>query len=175
MATCDICKIVENKASFKVIYEDDLVFAILHESPAIEGHALVIPKKHSPILEELDDKSVERLFVIANKISTSVFDTLGAHGTNIILNNGIDAGQELPHVVLNVLPRQEKDNINIEWQARKATEGELKTSQSMIKSISDFIFSGKDSLPQVELKKDVHNEEIKPEEDYTIKSLKRIP
>ena len=90
------------------------------------------------------------------------------------MNNGVDAGQELPHVVLNVLPRQEKDNINIEWQARKATEGELKTSQSMIKSISDFIFSGKDSLPQVELKKDVHHEETKPEEDYTIKTTDSI-
>jgi hypothetical protein len=153
MAGCDICKILENKESFKVIYEDDLVFAILHESPAIDGHTLVIPKKHAPILEELDDKSIERLFVIANKISTSVFDTLGAHGTNILLNNGIDAGQEL----------------------KKATEGELRTSQSMIKSISEFIFSGKDNLPQMELKKEVHHEDTKPEEDYTIKSLKRIP
>jgi histidine triad (HIT) family protein len=175
MTDCDICKILENKTAFKLIYEDDLCFAIMHESPAIEGHALVIPKKHSPILEELDDKSVERLFVIANKISTSIFDTIGAHGTNIVLNNGVDAGQELPHVVLNVLPRKEKDNINLEWQAKKATEGELKTSQSMIKSVSDYIFSGKDSLPEVKLKKEAHNEESRQEEDYTIKSLKRIP
>jgi histidine triad (HIT) family protein len=175
MTDCDICKILENRTSFKFIYEDDLCFAILHESPAIDGHALVIPKKHSPILEELDDKSAERLFIIANKISTSVFDTMGAHGTNIILNNGTDAGQELPHVILNVLPRKEKDNINLEWQAKKATEGELKTTQSMIKSVSEFFFSGKDTLPEVKIKKETHHEEFKPEEDYAIKSLKRIP
>ncbi len=175
MANCDICKILENKESFKVIFEDDLCFAILHESPAIEGHSLVIPKKHAPIMEELDDKSAERLFVIANKISTSVFDTLGAHGTNIFVNNGIDAGQELPHVVLNVLPRKEKDNINLEWQAKKATDGELKTSQSMIKSVSEYIFHGKDQLPEAAVKKEVQREEANPEEDYSVKSLKRIP
>ena len=174
MTACDICKILENKASFKFIYEDDLVFAILHESPSIEGHTLVIPKKHSPILEELDDKSVERMFVIANKISTSIFDTLEAHGTNLLINNGTDAGQELPHVILNVLPRKERDNINLEWQAKKATEGELKTNQSMLRSVSDFIFTGKDILPEVKLKKEIHNEESMSE-DYAVKSLKRIP
>ncbi len=174
MTTCDICKILENKNEFKLIYEDELCFSILHESPAVDGHTLVIPKKHSPILEELDDKSIEHMFIIANKISSAIFDTLGAHGTNIILNNGLAAGQELPHVVLNVLPRKENDKLNLEWQAKKATEGELKTTQSMIKSYSEHIFSGKDSLPEVKIKHETINEN-KQEEDYMIKGLKRLP
>ena len=174
MADCDICKILENKESFKFLYEDDMCFAILHESPATLGHVLVIPKKHSPIFEELDDKIVEHLFVISNKISTAIFDTLGAHGTNIILNNGTGAGQELPHVVINILPRKENDNINLEWQPKQASEGELKTAQSMIKSIADSIFAGKDSLPEVKIKKEP--KALKPEEEnYLIKGLKRIP
>ncbi len=170
MVDCDICQILKNKAAFKFIYEDELCFAILHESPAIVGHILVIPKKHAAILEELDDNIIEHLYVISNKISTAIFDTLGAQGTNIILNNGTAAGQELPHVVINILPRQENDNIKLEWPTKKVSDAELKTTQSMIKSYSDNIFSGKDSLPNIKIK-----QETKVDEDYLIKGLKRIP
>ena len=174
MADCDICNILKNKDSFKFIYEDDICYAILHESPSTLGHVLVIPKKHVPILEELDDKIVEHLFIISNKISTAIFDTLGAHGTNIVLNNGTAAGQELPHVVINILPRTENDGINLEWQPKQASDGELKTAQSMIKSIADSIFAGKDNLPEVKIKKESKTLE-KEEENYLIKQLNRIP
>lgn len=173
MANCDVCKIIENKESFKLIYEDELCIIILHESPAIEGHSLVIPKKHTPIFEELDDKTVEHLFLIANKLSTSLFDTLNASGTNILINNGTAAGQELPHVLLNVFPRLDKDNINLEWPAKKASEGELKSTQSLIKSISEFIFSGKEALPEVKVKEEKSHPA--PAEDYLVKHLKRMP
>jgi histidine triad (HIT) family protein len=167
---CDICSIVENKKSFKLIYEDELVFAILHESPAVLGHVLVIPKKHAPILEELDDNLSDQLFVVANKISSLLFEVLGAHGTNILINNGIGAGQELPHLVLNVIPRKENDSLNFEWQPKKASESELKTTQSMIRTFSDNIFSGRDNLPEIQIKQE---EEV--EEDYLIKGLRRVP
>ena len=173
MVDCDICKILENKTAFKFIYEDDLCFAILHESPAIQGHVIVIPKKHVAILEELDDNVVEHLYIISNKISTAIFDTLGAHGTNIIVNNGTAAGQELPHVVINILPRKENDNINLEWQPKQVSDAELKTTQSMINSYSDNIFSGKDTLPDIKIKQEVRID--KEEENYLVKGLKRIP
>lgn len=174
MTDCDVCKILHNKDSFKLIYEDEICFVILHESPAIEGHSLVIPKKHVPILEELDDKITGHIFNIANKISTSIFETLGSSGTNIMINNGISAGQELPHVLLNVLPRKENDGINLEWPAKKASDGELKTAQSIIKSMAEFIFSGKDALPEIKIKKEERHE-TKGNEDYMIKHLKRLP
>jgi histidine triad (HIT) family protein len=175
MAKCDICAILENKKEFKFIYEDDKCFAILHESPAITGHTLVIPKKHATILEELNDNIVEHLFITANKVSSAIFESLGAYGTNIILNNGLDAGQELPHVVLNVLPRKEEDSLNFEWPPKKATESELKTTLSMIKLYSDTIFSGKDKLPGVKIKQEKAVEDKEKAEDYLTRTLKRIP
>ncbi len=175
MTECDVCKILENKKEFHLIYEDEICFAILHESPAVEGHSLVIPKKHIPIIEEADDKIVEHLFIIANKISTSIFESIGAYGTNILLNNGLAAGQDLPHIVLNVLPRKEKDNINFEWPSRKASENELKTTFSMIKNYSEYIFSGKDKISEIKLKEKEERPIMQTEEDYLVKGLKRIP
>lgn len=174
--TCDVCKILENKKEFKLVYEDEICFAILHESPAIEGHTLVIPKQHFPIIEEVDDKIISHLFVIANKISTSIFEALNAFGTNIIINNGLSAGQDLPHIIINVIPRKEKDNINFEWPAKKASENELKIALSMIKTYSDYILSDKEKTQKIEIKQN-NNEKTSDEkkEDYLIKGLKRLP
>jgi len=171
MTECDICKILEHRETFHFVYEDDICFAILHESPAIPGQVLLIPKKHATILEELDDVTVKHLFIVSSKISSAIFDTLGAYGTNIILNNGTSAGQELPHVVLHVLPRKENDGLSFEWSGKKATEEELKTTQSMITTYSEMIFSDKDKLPEVKIKE----EETADEEDYELKGLNRIP
>jgi len=180
MTSCDICTILKNKEMFKFVYEDELCFAILHESPAVEGHTLVIPKEHCPIIEELDDNIVEHLFNVCNIISTALFETLGAHGTNIVLNNGTDAGQELPHLVINVLPRKENDNLNFEWSAKQATNEQLQGVKANLKVYSKAIYSGKDSLPKVKMMpekgKEKHEKKDKKEdEDYLAKQLNRMP
>ena len=171
MTDCDVCKILENKDSFKLIYEDEVCFSILHESPAVPGHSLVIPKKHSTIFEETDDDIVKHIFVVANKISSAIFDTIGAHGTNIIVNNGHAAGQELPHLVVHVLPRKEGDGLNFEWQPKQSSPEELKTTLSMMSVYAEHIYSGKDKLPEVKVK----NSPKPSGEDYLVKGLRRIP
>ncbi len=148
---CDICSILENKDVFKLVYEDDLCFAILHESPAALGHTLVIPKEHAPIIEEMGDDLVGHIFNVANKISTAIFESLGAFGTNIIVNNGIDAGQELPHMIINIIPRKENDNLNFEWSPKTASQEDLKFVLERLKPVSDLIFSGRDELPKVKV------------------------
>ncbi|MEM2131048.1 MAG: HIT family protein [Candidatus Woesearchaeota archaeon] len=174
---CDVCKIIENKKEFHLIYEDEICFVILHESPALEGHCLVIPKKHIPILEETDDETIGHLLNISNKISTAIFETIGAFGTNILINNGLSASQELPHLIINVIPRKENDGINFEWSAKKSSENELKTIQSILKTYSDFIYSGKEIKKEnISIKEETNDKkEQKKTEDYLIKGLKRMP
>ncbi|MBT3720407.1 HIT family protein [archaeon] len=182
MTECDVCKIVNNKEAFHVIYEDEICFALLHESPAVPGHTMVIPKTHTTIIEELDDKIVEHLFVVCNKVSTILFDKLGAHGTNVIVNNGIDAGQDLPHVVINVLPRSENDGLDFEWTPKQSGQQVLESLQKKIQIYSDPIFLGKDELPDIKIQKPEQsitktssNNKIEKKENYQINNLKRLP
>ena len=64
MVNCDVCQIMKNKEAFNVIYEDEICLAILHESPAVPGHTLVIPKKHTTIIEELPDDIINHIFTL---------------------------------------------------------------------------------------------------------------
>ena len=181
MAECDICAILKNKEEFRFIYEDEKCFALLHESPAVLGHTLVIPKQHAAILEELEEEIVEHLFVVCNKMSTLLFERLKVHGTNIILNNAHAAGQELNHVTISVLPRKENDKLDLEWEPKKATEQELKAVALIIKSASDIVFAAKGSSHSTKTAEhnshetEYHNEEEKIEENYMAKAFRRTP
>ena len=89
---CRLCEKIEKESDMK-IYEDPIATAFLKEKPASLGHISILPKLHSPILEQLPDKIISHLFVIANKLSTALFDVVKCQGTNIIINNGVSAGQ----------------------------------------------------------------------------------
>lgn len=129
---CPFCSMVEGHIPVKKVYEDENVMAILDINPANKGHTLVFPKKHASILSQLDDKSIEHLFKITNKISVALFESLGVEGTNILVANGKTAGQTSPHVLVNVIPRSKDDNVSIGWESVKLSEKEITDIQQAI-------------------------------------------
>ena len=66
-----------------------------------------------------DDAILEKCSAIANKVGIAVFDSLGVQGTNLIINNGLGAGQKVPHFCLEVYPRQENDGLPLQLTPKK--------------------------------------------------------
>lgn len=179
MGECEICNIVHKKSKLK-IYEDDTVTAILNPKPSVPGHVLVFTKKHYSIIEQVPDYEVEKLFNVANKISKSMFDSLGITGTNIILNNGIPAGQKYPHVVVNIIPRTDNDALKLEWIPKKADESELSTVELLMKENSASLgIKEKEKAAPIEIESKPESIETsknsRPEDNMLIKQLRRIP
>src|SRR3989338_3286064 len=127
MAECLICQIIEGHVPSKKLYEDDEVSAFLDLNGALLGHAFVVPKRHIPIFEHVPDTLVGKLFALSNRISTALFEGMNVQGTNIFVMNGVSAGQSVAHFMIQVLPRREKDGINLQWQPRQLTEEEMST------------------------------------------------
>lgn len=170
---CDICEMIKNKSSFKLIYENEQIIAMLHEAPAFIGHTIIMPKEHYRIIEEVPDKMVSQLYTLSNKISTALFESLNIHGTNILINNGPDAGQTHAHFIVNVIPRVENDKINLEWAMQKSDPQKL---DSTYKFLKDYV--EKAILGDTGETKQVNHEEktiITNQDDYRIKQLKRMP
>ncbi|HJX05387.1 MAG TPA: HIT family protein [Candidatus Nanoarchaeia archaeon] len=174
---CIVCdKIREKKAL--IAYEDDNLIAILPAKPAVPGHIKIMPKQHFTKLEELSDELVEGLFFLANFSSASVFEALQAHGTNIILNEGDN------HLVIDVIPRKEGDNLNFSWKPKELSPEEMDEIHNRINDKAFVIGKEKkeeEAKPVPELKpfEEKKEEVIKiPKEDrinYLIKQLLRIP
>ena len=90
---CIICQIVGGKIPSKKVYEDGLIMAVLDVNGANPGHCFVMPKNHYPIIEQVPDSEIGKMFQVSNKISTAIFEALGAQARSQgrgVLN--IDAG-----------------------------------------------------------------------------------
>ena len=137
--SCLLCQIVANKVPSYKIYEDDLTLAVLDVNGANPGHCFVMPKNHYPIIEQVPDEELTNLFIIANRISSSIFEKLKMQGTNLFVANGIPAGQTVAHFMINIVPRKENDGISLDWKPKQLTEEEMSTVELKLKeSIQDI-------------------------------------
>lgn len=139
---CPFCLMVQGKIPVKKVYDDDSVMAILDINPANKGHVLLFPKEHASFLAQVPDDTVTHLFKVANKIAAGVFDGMQAQGTNILVANGAAAGQTAPHVIVNIIPRFEKDKVSIGWNPIKIEDSEMDEIAEKIRSKIPSISSG---------------------------------
>lgn len=170
--TCTICdKIKEKKAL--VIYEDDNLVAILPSKPAAIGHIKILPKKHFSKLEELNDELVQDLFFLSNFASSSVFEALQAHGTNIILNETDN------HLAIDVIPRKENDGLNFMWKPKQMTPEEMEETYNKVKDKAFVIGKTEQTAEAKPVAEETKEEIIKiPDEEktnYLIEHLTKIP
>jgi len=173
MSDCKICDIISSGKANK-IYEDEKIIGILCPEPVAAGHIWIIPKDHYPIIENIPDYEVSKMFSIANKISISLFESLKVQGTNIFVANGPAAGQIVSHFIINIIPRMPNDSINMTWQPRQLTEEEMSTVELSIKEqVKSVGYFEKEKAKPIEL--DKKREVISNAEDYLVKSLRRIP
>lgn len=107
MEDCIFCKIIKGEVPSYKIYEDDFVYAFLDINPSSPGHTLVIPKKHSENIFDIDKDDLERVIMVSKKISQKMKD-LGCDGINIYNNNGKDSGQIVFHFHMHIVPRNMK-------------------------------------------------------------------
>lgn len=173
MSSCKLCEIFKQKEG--VVYEDKDVIAVLSQEPAATGHIILSPKKHYPIIEQIPDYEFAHLFHIANKLSIAVFETVGCQGTNIIIQNGVAAGQTIPHASIHIIPRKEGDKLDFQWAPRQLSEEEMSTIELKIKEEAKTIGDFEKEKKKEAIKLDKKKEKISSEENYLIKQLRRIP
>ncbi|MDO8481374.1 MAG: HIT family protein [Nanoarchaeota archaeon] len=156
MADCAFCAATEH-----VLFEDADIKAVLAPEPAVPGHTLVLPKQHVTIFEQVPDKIIGRLFSLANKVSSALFETMKVQGTNVFIENGVAAGQKIAHFAIHILPRKEGDGIDLQWQTRQLSEEEMATIELKLKE--------KPMVPQEPAKKQL------AEDNYLWRSWNRRP
>ena len=113
---CIFCKIAAGEIPSATIYEDEDFRVILDIEPASKGHALILPKEHYANLYELPEELASKVLVVAKKVVTAMTEVLGCDGYNVLQNNGEVAGQTVFHFHMHLIPRYEKDNVNIKWK-----------------------------------------------------------
>ncbi|MBI2647579.1 HIT family protein [Candidatus Woesearchaeota archaeon] len=124
---CIFCQIISGKVQSKKIYEDSQVVAILDINPANPGHVLLLTKEHYSIMPQLPDDEVAYIFMVAKHLSNLMLRAIDAQGTNIIVANGIAAGQRAQHFMVHIIPRKVNDNINFVLPQNAIEQNEIES------------------------------------------------
>jgi histidine triad (HIT) family protein len=97
-------KIIAREIPAQIVFEDDLVIAFRDIGPQAPTHVLIVPKKPLPRIAEAtpdDHKLLGHLLLKAAEVA----DLLGLKSTGyrLIINNGPDGGESVPHLHCHIL------------------------------------------------------------------------
>ncbi len=127
MPECIFCRIVRGTQASTKIFEDDNMIAFLDFKPITKGHILIIPKKHTELLTELEDNLAGGMIVLAKKIGKALRKSkLNCHAVNYIMSDGAEAGQRIFHVHMHVIPRYRGDGFGLRMPERDEDEEDEK-------------------------------------------------
>ena len=101
-------KIIEGSIPSETIAETESEISFLDINPCAEGHTLVVPKREVERFEDLDAEEAASLICFMVRIASAVTNCFGGIDYNVILNNGVLAGQEVMHVHFHIIPRSER-------------------------------------------------------------------
>lgn len=113
MDNCLFCKIIKREIPCYKIYEDEYTLAFLDIAKDVDGHTLVIPKKHFSSILDCDEETLNHVMNTTKLISNHYVEKCGFSGVNLINNNGSSAEQAIPHLHIHIIPRIENDNIYV--------------------------------------------------------------
>lgn len=110
---CTFCRIIRGEIPSLKVYEDEKSLAFLDIHPSAPGHTLVIPKAHTARVEDLPENDAAALFRVLHRLVGLIQAAVDAPASTIGINNGMESGQEVPHVHIHVIPRFRGDRGGI--------------------------------------------------------------
>lgn len=101
-------KIIARQIPADIVYEDDLVLAFRDLKPHAPAHVLIVPKKPIPRVAEAkveDEKILGHLLLKAAEVARKI--GVDKTGYRLVINNGPDAGESVPHLHCHILGGRE--------------------------------------------------------------------
>jgi diadenosine tetraphosphate (Ap4A) HIT family hydrolase len=174
---CEYCDIVQGIGKSQILFQDSEVVIAIRDHVLTPGQITVFPKTHYTIMELVPNKIIGKCAMLANKVSIAVFDGLASQGTNVLVQNGLGAGQNVPHFGIDIVPRIENDAVNLQWEPTQLEE----VTRDMIfeelkKDAPKFVKEGLEGKQEIITKEGDTEIDVEEQKDnYLLKSLKRIP
>jgi histidine triad (HIT) family protein len=119
---CPFCEIVAGRAPATLVHEWSDAIAIAPRNPVVEGHTLVIPKRHVRDFASDPAVSADTMLHAAQLMRWT------DRPMNLITSKGREATQSVFHLHIHLVPRAENDGLALPWYSGKTSQGK-KTSR----------------------------------------------
>lgn len=97
-------RIIAKEIPAKIVHEDDLCLAFHDVQPQAPVHILIIPKKVIPRIAastSTDEPLLGHLLFVAQSVAKK--EGLHDSGFRLVVNNGPDGGETVPHLHIHLL------------------------------------------------------------------------
>lgn len=97
-------RIIARAIPSQIVYEDEQVLAFRDINPQAPTHVLIVPKKPIPriaAIEPDDAALLGHLLLTARDVAARL--GLAANGYRLVINNGRDGGESVPHLHIHLL------------------------------------------------------------------------
>jgi histidine triad (HIT) family protein len=122
-------KIITGEIPCYKIAEDDRYFAFLDINPLKAGHTLVVPKKETDYLFDLEDDQLAGLILFSKKIAEAIKAAIPCNRIGVAV-----LGLEVPHAHIHLVPMDSMDDVNFKNPKLKFSTEEFKTIAAKISS-----------------------------------------
>ena len=99
-------KIAGREIPADIVYEDEVCLAFRDISPQAPDHLLIVPKKpikNSAAAEKEDQELLGHLLLTTQKVADLIGAREEGRGYRLVLNNGPDGGEAVPHLHIHLL------------------------------------------------------------------------
>jgi len=105
MSPCVFCSLPPGRP----VLASALSFVIRDAFPVSPGHMLIIPRRHVASFFEITDEERADLMALLQQARDELDREFGPAGYNIGINDGLAAGQTVPHLHIHLIPRYPGD------------------------------------------------------------------
>jgi histidine triad (HIT) family protein len=155
---CIFCKIIKGEIPSRKAYEDDKIIAVLDINPAAKGHVLMMTKEHYPILPVIPPEISAHMFKITKELSIAIKKAMICDKITLFVANGGIAGQQSPHFLYHIIPRENLDGLdNFNIPSKEAKEEEIAPIMPALRARLSSMMKGYDA----KFKKTENNNKIK--------------
>ncbi|KAL8170196.1 hypothetical protein V2J09_022000, partial [Rumex salicifolius] len=138
---CVFCRIIRGESPAYKIYEDEKCMCILDRNPLSRGHSLLIPKIHCCSLVATPPSVISAMCCKIPFISKAIMKATGCDSFNLLVNNGLAAGQVIFHTHIHIIPRQARDCLWASESLKRLTLNLDEESSQLANSIRSHISS----------------------------------
>ena len=129
---CIFCKIIKGEIPSFKIYEDEHTYAFLDIAKDVDGHTLVIPKKHVCNVLDCDCETLAHVSATVKKIANHYVENCDYEGVNILNATGESAQQTVMHLHFHIIPRKTSDGVD-SWPHFNGAKNELEEMHKILK------------------------------------------
>lgn len=93
-------KIINGEIPGEIVYQDEHCVALRDISPQAPIHLLIVPRAEIPGVAEVPESGDHQFLLNAAR---AVAEQLGIESYRLVINQGVDAGQTVPHLHVHLL------------------------------------------------------------------------